>query len=307
MPSAMGIGGPTRAACFAAFVGLTVAMFWAPLSRLVQFSFEREHYSHIVLVPAISLWLLAHHRRRIFAHVETRWVAGLGVLVAAGLAHALGQRYLASASENDRLSIAMVALVLAWLGGFLLCYGLRALRRSLFSWLFLFLMAPIPDVALRQVIAWLQSGSAEVSYVMFEVLGVPLLRSGFVFALPGVTIEIAQECSGIRSSLALLIIGLLAGHLFLRSGWARGALILASLPLLVVKNGIRIVTLTLLSIHVDPGFLTGTLHHRGGIVFFLVTLGFLLVILRLLQHVERGVARHRAPRTGAPDDARVHV
>jgi len=118
--------------------------------------------------------------------------------------------------------------------------------------LFLLLMVPIPDFLLSRAIFWLRSGSAEVSYALFQLLGVPVLRSGFIFSLPGVTIEIAQECSGIRSSLALVIMGLLAGHLFLRSPWTKAALALAVLPLAIVKNGIRIVTLSLLSIYVDP-------------------------------------------------------
>jgi len=115
---------------------------------------------------------------------------------------------------------------------------------------------------------------------------VPVFRSGFTFSLPGFTIEIAEECSGIRSSLALLITSLLAAHLCLRSVWAKTVLILATLPLLIVKNGIRIVTLSLLSMYVDPGFLTGRLHHQGGVVFFLLALVLLASLLWLLQKPE---------------------
>ena len=157
----------------------------------------------------------------------------------------------------------------------------------MFPLLFLFLMAPIPDVLLNRVIVWLQQGSAEVSYAVFQLVGVPVFRTGFVFALPGVTIEIARECSGIRSSLALLITSLLAGHLFLRSAWTKAVFTLAAIPLLIVKNGIRIVTLSLLSIYVDPSFLTGNLHHQGGILFFLLALVILLPLLWLLQQHER--------------------
>jgi exosortase len=117
-------------------------------------------------------------------------------------------------------------------------------------------------------------------------VGVPIFRTGFVFALPGVIIEVARECSGIRSSLALLITSLLAGHLFLRSGWTKAVLILATLPLLVVKNGIRIVSLTLRFDLVDPSFLTGRLHRSGGMLFFLLVLIMLAPVLRLLQKSE---------------------
>src|SRR5207245_3160847 len=93
--------------------------------------------------------------------------------------------------------------------------------------------------------------------------------------------------SGIRSSLALVITSLLTGHLLLRLAWTKAVLILATFPLLIVKNGIRIVTLTVLSIYVDPGFLAGSLHHQREIIFFLLALIFLAPVLWLLEKWER--------------------
>ena len=282
-----------RSLYFGLLVSLTLAVFWAPLTTLIHFSSQQEHYSHIILVPLITASLLFLQRKRVFSHVETRWAAGLGVLVAGGLLYWLGQTHAPSASENDRLSTASFSMVVIWVGVFVLCYGFRALCAGLFPMLFLFLMVPIPDVLLSQAIVWLQTWSADVSYLVFELVGVPIFRTGFIFLLPGLTIEVAKECSGIRSSLVLLIMSLLAGHLFLRSLLTKAALAVATLPLLVVKNGIRIVTLTLLSIYVDPRFLSGALHHHGGLLFFLFALVLLTPVLRLLQKSERRVQTHR--------------
>jgi len=276
-----------RTVCFGLFVCMTLVIFWVSLTRLVQFSLEHEHYSHIILIPFITGWLLLTKRTTIFARVQTRLAAGIAMVLGGGLLYGLGHRYLASASDNDRLSSDMVSVVVVWVGGFVLCYGLGALRRALFPMLVLFLMAPLPDVVVNHAVLWLQTGSAEVSYAVFQLLGVPIYRTGFLFALPGVTIEIAKECSGIRSSLALLIVSLLTGYLFLRTAWTKVTLTMVSLPLLVIKNGIRIVTLTLLAIHVDPSYLAGNLHHRGGILFFLVAVGLLMLIVRSLQHLEQ--------------------
>ena len=99
-------------------------------------------------------------------------------------------------------------------------------------------------------------------------------------------IEVAEECSGIRSSIALLVTGLLACHLFLRSGWGKIALILSIVPLALLKNGVRIVTITLLGIYVDPGFMTGYLHQSGGIVFFLFSLAPMAIVLGVIQRFE---------------------
>jgi exosortase len=253
---------------------------------LIRFSFQHEHYSHIILIPVISASLFFLARERIFSHLETRWGIGSALLAAGALIYSLGQRYFGSVTENDRLSIAMFAVVVIWVAGFVLCYGLHAVRTGLFPVLFLFLMVPIPDVVLDRAIFWLQTGSAEVTDALFQLVGVPVLRTGFTFALPGVTIEVARECSGIRSSLALLITSLLAGHLFLRSAWKKTVLIVATVPLLIVKNGIRIVTLSLFSVYVDPRFLTSSLHRDGGIVFFLLALLILTPVLWLLQRSE---------------------
>lgn len=64
-------------------------------------------------------------------------------------------------------------------------------------------------------------------------------------------------------------------------------LALLSVPLSVLKNGIRIATLTLLSIYVDPDFLTGKLHHEGGFVFFVAALLILWPVFLWLVKSEK--------------------
>ena len=278
-----------RSVCFGALLGVTLAAFWVPLTTLMRLSIERELYSYIVVIPLISAALFFLERRRIFARVETCWSGGLALLLVGALLYGFGRGQLASASENDQLSLAILSGVVICVGSFVLCYGTRAFRRGLFPALFLFLMVPTPDFVLEGATGGLQTASADVSHLLFGLLGVPVLRTGFVFSLPGITIEIAKECSGIRSSTALLILSLLIGHFFLRAAWTKAVLTLASLPLLIVKNGLRIVTLSLLSVYVDPRFLTGRLHQQGGIVFFLLALVLLAFVLGLLQKSERGM------------------
>ena len=148
-------------------------------------------------------------------------------------------------------------------------------------------MVPLPDVVLDRTICALQEGSTEIAYLIFQAVGTPVLRHGFLLSVPGVTIEVAKECSSIRSSIALFITCLLAAHLYLRTGWKMFVLVLLSLPLSIIKNGIRIATLTLLSIYVDPSFLTGKLHHEGGFVFFFLALLILWPVFLWLERSDR--------------------
>ena len=99
----------------------------------------------------------------------------------------------------------------------------------------------------------------------------------------------APQCSGIRSSLALVITSVLAGHMFLKTGWKKWALVLAVIPVTMLKNGIRIVTLSLFAVYVDKRILTDSaLHTDGGILFFVLALLLMAPILFVLRRSEKG-------------------
>ncbi len=281
--------GPTpRHACFLILMVATVAWFWRPLTTVLTLSLQYgryEHYSHIVLIPLISLYLLYLNRRAIFARVEyTPWP---GVLV---MTIGVACSWLTSAFAPDKqayLSPAMLSMVTACLGAFLLCYGFQAFRMASFELLLLFFIVPLPPILLQAIIGFLQRASTEATGLLFGLLDVPVFRQGFVFVLPGITIEVAEECSGIRSSLALLITSLVAGHLFLGSTWSKVALVLVVVPLTIVKNAVRIVVLSLLASYVHPSFITDSLLHRsGGVPLFFVCLAVLAAMVWLLQRSE---------------------
>ncbi len=161
------------------------------------------------------------------------------------------------------------------------------MKNASFSLLFLLLMVPLPDSLLNYAIYYLQEGSADIAGMIFDLARVPALRDGFIFRLAHLNIEVAKECSGIRSSIALLILALLVGHLFLQTLWKQALFVVLGLVMMIVKNGIRIATLTILAQYVDPGFLEGRLHHEGGVVFFLIGLLLLYPVFWLLQRSEK--------------------
>ena len=165
------------------------------------------------------------------------------------------------------------AMLVLGLGGFLLFYGGAAFRAGMFPLMFLVLIIPIPERILEGFMRLLQHGSSDVVSVLFTLTGTQAHReSDTIFALPKVTIEVAESCSGIRSTLMMLIITLLAAHMCLRSNWRKISLLIAVIPISLFKNAVRIVTLTLLAVHFDMGFLTGSLHNRGGVLFMIAGL-----------------------------------
>jgi exosortase len=157
----------------------------------------------------------------------------------------------------------------------------------MFPLLFLVLMVPLPDSLLDMVVTLLQRGSFWAAYSIFKMLGVDASSKEYVVFLPGLSIEVARQCSGIRSALSLFVTSLVAGHLFLKGPARKVILALASFPIAIFKNGLRIVVLSLGAIYVDEGFLSGPLHRRGGIVFFLLSLALLALTIWLLRRFGR--------------------
>ena len=273
-------------ACFLLLGALSLILLWAPLTMLVKLSLQDERYSHILIVPLISLAFLYVERKKIFfglhfSPLQSAPLLALGI-IAFSIAGASS-----SLDQSLRLSLTVCALISTWLAAFVFCYGVRCFRAALFPLLFLALMIPVPIAALDYVVFLLQKGSAAVAYVLFKLLGVPVFWSGgFKFALPGVEIEIAKECSGIRSTTALFITGILASHVFLRSGWRKILLSLLTIPIAIFRNAVRIVTISWLGVYVDQGFLFGKLHRYGGVPFALISLAILGPALWILQRTE---------------------
>ena len=133
-----------------------------------------------------------------------------------------------------------------------------------------------------------QYTSAELAFRFIDWSGTAVFREGLVFTMPGLSVSVAPECSGIRSSFVLFITSLLAGHLFLRSAWHRVLLALFVIPLGIVRNAFRVFVLSMLTVHVDPWYIDSPLHHRGGPIFFALSLVPFFLVLVWLRRREGG-------------------
>jgi exosortase len=266
---------------------MSLILFKGSLFQLAKFS-EHSESSYIPLIPLISGFLIFVRKKSIFERAEpSLWLGGC--IVAGGILLWFVKDYLWTGSITN-LEFSALALVITWSGLFVVWFGPQAAHRALLPLCLLLFMVPIPEHVMSIAIQFLQDGSAVLSYELFRLLGVPALRVGTVISVPGLTVQVAPECSGVRSSISLLILTLAVGNLYLRFGWSKVLLVLTLIPLVVVKNAIRIVTLTLLASYVNPSFLNGPLHRRGGIFIFLIALTMLLPLITAMRWLERRVA-----------------
>lgn len=269
---------------------LVVILLWfrALLLDVLEISLNSanaQHYSHISLIPFLSLYFIYLKRTDILAKLSWSIGPGLAVIFAGGIVHSFAG--LPTNNEMDGFALYILAMVLMLWGSFIFCYGVQSTRAASFALGLLLLLIPIPSYVLNGIVGFLQRASAEASSILFSLLDIPVHRQQFTFALSNFTIEVAEECSGIRSALALLITSLIAGQLFLRSFLGKTALILIVVPLAIVKNAFRIVGLALLANYVDPRFITDSaLHRNGGIPIFLLALIILFALAWLLRKLE---------------------
>ncbi|MGA2531563.1 MAG: exosortase/archaeosortase family protein [Candidatus Aminicenantales bacterium] len=270
---------------FALLTAVTLALAVPPLVDLLRTRWLSEYYGHISLIPIVSAYLMFRRRREIFRGTASGHPWGI-LAAAAGVGLYVAGRFLGGGFDV-RASLTTLGALLFWCGSYLLLYGKNGSRRAFFPLAFLLFAVPIPAPIIEKIIAVLVVGSAYMTRLLLVGLGVPFVQEGPVFRLPGFAIEIAQECSGIRSSLALLITTVLAGQIFLKKFWKQALLALAVFPVALFKNAIRIVTLYLLSYFVDMRIIKGGfLHRSGGFIFFGLGLVVLASILWLLREGE---------------------
>jgi exosortase C (VPDSG-CTERM-specific) len=200
--------------------------------------------------------------------------------------------------EDDYLAVMMISFLLLFFGICGLFLGLGMLRATIFPLGLLVFMVPIPAFAMPTIDAFLQQGSAAAAQGFFILADTPFLRSGLAFQLPDINIQVARECSGIQSSMVLLITGLVAAYLFLRKPWNRALLALLMIPLGLLRNGFRVFTIGELCVHLGPQMINSPIHHRGGPIFFALSLIPLFILLLVLQKSERARVKAKSQAGG---------
>jgi exosortase C (VPDSG-CTERM-specific) len=270
-----------------ALAAVAVAVFFAlPLWRLFVFALHDELFSYILLIPPTSVYLgwLLQKKLPAVSLPQKKWA---GIFFAAGLAAAAGSFLRPGFTVSNSLVLPTLAFVLFLAAvGFLLLGG-AIMRVLAFPFALLVFMIPFPDALRASIETGLQQGSAFCAGWMFTLSGTTVFQDGLQFQLPTITLQIAPECSGIHSSVVLLIVSLVAGHFFLRASWKRALLCLAVIPLALLRNGFRVFVLGELCTHIGPQMIDSPIHHHGGPLFFALSLIPFSLLLYYLMKSER--------------------
>jgi exosortase len=309
-----------QARLFFICLAVLVAAFSPLLWKLARYAAVEETVSHILLVPFICIYLIRIQRTEpqstINHQPSTTSTAPLSTinpqpsttplptilnplsslpLLALGLAALAGWLLWGRTGRmhpNDAFSLSTLSFYCFFVAIALATLGWERLRPYRFALAFFAFVIPLPLFVTNGLSIALQHASAEASDVTLRLTGMPVYRDGLGFQLPNLRIYVAEECSGIRSTLVLFITSVLASHLFLRTRWKKLVFVLCVFPIGVFRNALRITAISWLTVNVDSGIIDSAFHHRGGPIFFVLSL---IPLFALLWWFRKSDRRRTAP------------
>jgi exosortase len=260
----------------AMIAGLLLWLYLPTLSRLVGQWWTDPNFSHGFFVPLFSAFVIWQGRSRLTGlTLRPSWWGllplwfGLCVLIVGQL--------------GAELFLSRLSMVIVLAGLIVLFLGWNFFRALLFPGAFLLLMIPIPALVFNQITFPLQLLASKVASTTLPWMGVPVLREGNVINLPAMALEVAEACSGIRSLMSLATLAVIYGYLMERKVAVRVLLALASVPIAVAANSLRIVGTGLLVQYWDPQRAEGFFHEFSGWLIFVVSLVMLYLLHRIVR------------------------
>jgi hypothetical protein len=140
---------------FSILTAISLAIWWRALTSSFALALRDDQYTHILLILPVSAALIFMDWKSPEPFTGLNLSIGSGLLAAAVVAIVLARLEAVALQPDEQLSMNMLALVVWWVGAFVLCFGTRAFRRALFPLCFLFWMVPIPQFVLNPIVGLL--------------------------------------------------------------------------------------------------------------------------------------------------------
>jgi exosortase len=263
----------------ACFAGAGIWLYSHVAAKLVQDWATDGNYSHGFLIPPIAAYL-AWERRAQLAATPLR-PANAGLLVVAAslsmlIAGVLGAEHF----------VARVSMIGVLTGTIVFAFGWAHLWKLAGPMACLLLMIPLPAIVFNQIAFPLQLFASHFGSGMLSAAGIPVLREGNVIVLANTSLEVAEACSGIRSLVSLVTVGVMLGYFGSSSAWIRALITLSTVPVAVLTNGMRIAGTGIAAHYYGPSAAEGFFHTFSGWLVFLVAVVMVWMFQRICQRFE---------------------
>jgi exosortase len=196
------------------------------------------------------------------------------------------------------LFVSRVSIVFLIAGTVLFAAGFDALRVLAFPIAFLFLMVPPPAIIFNQIAFPLQLLASRFGEATLQALSIPVLREGNLITLANTTLEVAEACSGIRSLISLLTLGIVYGYFVDPRISIRTIIALSAVPIAIVANGLRVAGTGVAAHYYGVEAAEGFFHTFSGWIVFVVA--FALMYLAATMIIKIAPSQVDATPAGTP-------
>jgi exosortase len=259
---------------------LVLIMYTSVLTSLAHQWWDDPNYGHGFIVPVFAGYVLWNERDRWRVLSLRPSNFGLPIMLCA-----IGLRVLGMLGAE--LFITRVSFLILIAGMVLFLAGSEALRSIAFPLGYLLFMIPLPAIVYYQLTFPLQLWASRLGAGGLVALGIHTVREGNLLMLPNCTLNVVEACSGIRSLLSLLAAVVAYGYLAEPSWWKRSVLAVASIPVAIATNGLRLVATGMLSYFFRSSVDSGVVHLALGLGFFALAFLSIVLIHRLLRLLPR--------------------
>ena len=279
------------AACLAV-IALTLVLFFPVLAYMVDHWLNSDgDYTHGLLIVPLSVYFAFERRDQLKkAPIEMSWW-GLVPLILGSLSLAIGRLGVELTSMRTGVILTLIGLVL-------LLFGRHVFKILAFPLLFLFLMVPLPQSLVNTIAFPLQLLAAQIGVSVLHLLGIPALLEGNIIHLADSELFVAKACSGLRSLMALITLGVVFSYFLERGIVRRAIIVLSTIPIAILVNAARVALSALLAHHYGAAVATGPFHDYQGIFMFGMAFILLLLETSLLNLIPGW--RRAEPQTGNP-------
>lgn len=268
--------GRRTVAAVAAVAASIVCLYATTLSSLARQWASDDDFSHGFFVIPLAGYFLWQRRTAFLEAPVKPSVVGLLVAAASLLVFIAGR-------FGAELYLTRVSLIGVLAGTVLFLGGWQRFRIAFFPLAFLLLMVPLPSIIFNQITFPLQGIASRAGEAVIATAGVPVLREGNILHVPGRALEVVEACSGIRSLMSLLMLAIVLGYFTEPRSGARVLIALAAVPIAILANATRVAGTGLAAYWISPAAAEGFFHTFSGWIVFVVALGGLLAVQRLLD------------------------
>ena len=245
-------------------------------------AWQQPEYSHGPLIPVISGYLFLRQLKQVSPSagpVRDRWPGVLVMLLALAMG-LVGQL----AGFEEVIAYALIV----WIAGVILTsFGWARGRQFWPPVVHLVFMLPLPGVIYYKTSLALQLISSEIGVEIVRGFGIPVFLDGNIIDLGVYKLQVAEACSGLRYIFPIMSFTYIFAVLYQGPVWIKAVLLLAALPLAILMNSIRI---GVIGVMVDARGIEaaeGFMHLFEGWVIFLLCIGMMILLARLMQVLTR--------------------